>query len=344
MLLQILTKYAIVCSIKERRKIMDSKKILKKKVGPPISIKILTVIMALLCVLFLAVTITGFTDDEEVTEGFTQASETDEMAYLDVVAVSDWLLKTDVDQWHEALTMDGDCYIVVLDKDTFTKMEYQNETYEYIWEVIYSEGEDAAIPEDYEFKSYRLEGQVTKINSEIRNDLSDVFDIDKTELDDTYGTVLLDTTRSSADSLAIGGLVLTILFAILTAVMVSTYLKTSKAFKACYARLEELNLVDEAVAQLSYEDNTVYGKKLTVSRSFIYSKASGIVAPIADIRGLYTTVTKLYGIISTQSALTVTTEYVKPTIIFLASGKDKKGSISSIIARVRESNPDIDAR
>lgn len=307
---------------------MDAQKTIKKYILP----KTMTTVALVLAVAAVVLAVLGVgamkSADTEALEFFPSESKIGTMGYIEVVGISDWLYQYDEDTYYTAMDAEGYLYIVVLSDSQFKNMAPQLE----YWN---DEDPNAVIP-----APVRLEGMVTKVSSDTRSAISEVWQLTTAEYDQYFGTLFLDTTTSTAEAAAAGWFVFALLCGIVAIAFFVVTAQASANAKKCLRRLEELNLTERAARQLANEEyTTVIGKnRAMMSQDFIFGKGTGVVVPYSDIVWCYQ-LDRKRNMIPVNSLLMVGTMTMNPVGAIDLNRPDKVGVIAEAMDIVAQRNP-----
>lgn len=256
---------------------MDAQKTIKKYILP----KTMTIISALLVVIGLVLAVLGIVAmsnaDTEALEFYPDESATNSMAYIDVVAVSDWAYQYDEAVYYTAMDADGYLYTVRLNDSVFKQMAEQNE----YWNT---DDENAVAP-----APFRLEGVVKDASNDTRDSMAEAWDMTAEEYYQYFGHKYIDATTNSRTEALGPWLFGAIMFCLFGIVFLFLSGKANRNAKKCLARLEELGMLERAAQQVEMTDsNTIIGKNRgMLSRDFLFGKGTGMVVAYSDILWAY---------------------------------------------------------
>ena len=310
---------------------MDSKKIIKKYIMPGGFVRI----GAVLCAIVLAVTLVmGLmalnVETPDPVEFYPSDTPIGTMAYIDVVGVSNWLYNYDGAIYYSVEDAEGYLYTVRL-KDSQLKAMSAQEEY---WNRT---SETDPMPD-----AYRLVGYVQKTSDDVRENLSQSWDIPVEEYDQYFGENFLNATTSVGAENSAGWFVGALFSGLFGLVFVILQSRAASQSKKCLRVLEENCLLEKAAQQLeNSETHIVIGKNRGImTQDFIFGKGTGAVLAYKDILWAYKQDQKRNFVLVNSYLIAATTWMGAQGIVDL-NGPDKTGCIGEALAVIGERNPDV---
>lgn len=310
---------------------MDSKKILGKYLKPSGVITIIGWVLVIASVAMLVMGILSSGNANEAAgapEKFNSLySEKGEYVYVDVVAISNWLIKDDGKVFYVAQDKAGNYYTVQVGNSEYKKMDEQ---YDYFMD------EDASMP-----RAYTLKGVAKEAGKQLRKDISECVGIASYKYEDIFGVLYLDATATPGDdafALWLVGFILCFMFGL---IFILISLPASVNFKKCVRNLEARGLLDAAAAELESGEYEKVGKDCgRLSRKFFFGKNSGMVLPYTDIQWIYRQNVKRY-FITLNVNLIVSTLELNQKILLSYNGKNRDEELNKVFMAVAQNNPNV---
>lgn len=260
--------------------------------------------------------------------------DTGTYAYVDVIAVSDWLYKVDEATYYAVLDEEMYGYTVRLTSAQFKELapqfEYWNDT------------DENAVPP----APVRLYGMVQSVNNETAEAIASIFELaGADEYYETFGDLMLNTTTSPAEE----GSALWILLALFSFIMLLCvglpYYSIANHAKKSLARLEELGVTGIAADEFaSPETQSLNKDSVRLGREFIFSKRLGVAVKYTDIEWVYRKVTRYYFIAVAETLVGYAAGH-KGAISFMGKGaRTKKGETSpleTVATMIANANPNV---
>lgn len=310
---------------------MDPKKIIKKYIMPGAFIRFGMVLFSLVLAATLVMGLTTLTADAgEPVEFYPSETPAGTMAYIDVVGVSNWLYQYDDAVYYTVEDAYGYLYTVQLKESQVLSMADQEEYWNRTTET-------APMPE-----ACRLVGLVQNTGSDVRESLSQSWDITEAEYEEYFGTTFLNATTSAnaqKSSLWFVGALFSGLVALLCLIF---QLVASRMARKCLRVLEERCLLEKAARQLQNKDaQLVIGRNRGIlTQDFIFGKGTGAVLACSDIVWAYKQDAKR-NFINVNSYLMAATAWMGAQGIVDLNGPDKYGVIGDALAVIGSRNPDV---
>ena len=308
---------------------MDAKKTLKKYILPKAWNRGLGWVLAAATVVFLLLGVMALNEDTgEAQIFYPNDSETGTMAYIDVVGVSDWLYKYDDATYYSVEDAEGFLYTVRLKDKQFAEMKDQQE----YWNRA---SESEPMP-----ATYRLEGYVQKISSDVRSTLAECWDISTAEYDLYFGEKYLNATTSVGAENSAGWFVGALFCGIFALCIVLIAGRSQNLAKKCLRQLEERGLLEKAAQQLEFTENhIVIGKNRAIlTQDFLFGRGTGAAIPYADILWAYHKEERR-NFVAVNSYLMVGTRYMNPQGAIDLNKPDRKGYLGDALAVIAQRNP-----
>lgn len=259
---------------------MESEQTLKKYIGPSKAAKIgAWVLLAATIACIVGGLVISFVQQQQrkgrAQQWYVNDSPKGSIAYLDIVGVSDWLVKYGDDTvYYSAEDAEGYLYTVRLTKAQHRAMKEQQK----YWE---REDENAPIP-----APYRVYGKVSGITSTIRSDLCEAWDMTKDEYDEYFGKTFLNCTNTASDNGAFL-YIFAFLFGIFALCLFINNGSINRAAKRSLKRLEELGLTDRAAQQLEQPVASCKKDQGRITAEFLFGKGTGVAMALKDVRWAY---------------------------------------------------------
>lgn len=310
---------------------MDSKKILEKYLKPAAALKIIgwVLLVASVAMLVMGIVSAGNANSDAGSpeEFHPLYSDKGEYVYLDVVSISNWLIKDDGKTYYVVMDREGYSYTVQVSDSEYKKMDDQ---YDYFMD------DDAVMP-----KAYRLKGVAKETGKELSRDIADCVGIASYEYEDYFGTMYLDATSTPGDDAFALWLVGFIVCFVLGLIFLLICLPASGNFKKCMALLEERGLVDMAAAELESGEYEQVGKDCArLTRQFFFGKNSGMVLPYGDIQWLYRQNVKR-NFVTVNVNLIVSTNKLNQKVMMSYNGRNRDEELNKVFMTVAERNPNV---
>lgn len=311
---------------------MNPKKTIKNYIGPSGLLRAICWILALASIVMLG---TGAflsikrINPKDAARFNSLYEDSGDFVYLDAIAVDEWLCKYTVDgktsTYYTILAADEYYYIAVLSDVQIAKMTAQQEFwYEYDYEQ--------PIPADTQI--YRLYGVARPITSEVKKDISEIYEMTSTEFDDYFGYMYINaTTPPSRDlgyALLLGALI-SFAFWLIISPIVRT---TRKVTKTSIKRLESLDKLDLAASEISRGVKVIGNDQCRLSNNFVFTNHGGGAIPYEDILWIYRTTIPFNG-----TALVASTHSKRGYILVKVHGLDRDGLIDSTQELIAERVP-----
>lgn len=313
---------------------MDSKKILGKYVKPS---PILNIIAIILVAATIGMVIMGFVSsanakaeagEPELFHPFD--SPVDSYTYIDVVSISNWLYKIDGAVYYVVTDAEGYNYTARVPDSAFNKMDAQYDYY-------MSEDPNAKAP-----APYRLAGTALLANKDLKDTISECVGIKASEYEDYFGELYLNAALTPGDDAMSGWLVGALMCGLFALLFFAISIPATMMFNNCVKTLEEANLLDRAAAELESGEFEKIGNDCgRLSRSFLYCKNTGFVAPYSDIQWVYRRNVKQYFLITVNVNLIVSTLKLDQRIALNFSGKNRDEEFNKIFMTIAQNNPDV---
>lgn len=315
---------------------MDSKTKLKKHLGVSSTALVITIILAVICLASMIGSITAFDSYEAPKPVKFDPTSTPEgvYAYIDVVAVSDWIYKTESDSV-------ADKYYIALDSDNLytvnmSDMEFEAMSAQY--EFGLSDDVDAPIPEPY-----RLYGMSETMDSELVDVMTRQFELsDADEYRELLGGYYLNTELEPVSDEGGWLLMLAFITGLAALLFMIIYLSKKKMLKKTLSRLEETNELDKVAEQLNADDNITYPRQgITLSRDYIFSKRGKSVLRYSDIFWIYTRIQRINLVKVGQSLIVNTVKHGTKAIAAIFPSSKNEGVLEEIVDEIEKRNPQI---
>ena len=310
---------------------MDEKKIIKKYICPGAWMTVAGILLAVVMAASMVMGVmTRNADYGEAVEFYPGQTPTETMAYIDVVGISDWLLRSDDKTYYSVEDAEGYLYTVRLSDSQFDELE----KYRAYWE---RESDDVPVPE-----AYRLEGYVQETSSEVRADLAGSWSITELEYHRYFGDRHLDATTSVGEERSVVWTVAAVFSGVFAAACLVLVFRAGANARKCLARLEERNLLEKAARELELpEGNTVIARnKATLTQSFLFGRGTGVVVAYDDILWAYQ-MDRRRGLRVANSYLMVGTAFMEPKGAIDMNRSDRFGYLGDAIAIIVQRNPRI---
>jgi hypothetical protein len=319
---------------KKGEKSMESKKTIEKYVKPS---PILNIIAIVLVVAALFMVVAGIVSAGNAKDAAGEPelfhpfdSPVDSYAYIDVVSISNWLYKIDGAVYYVVTDAEGYNYTARVPDSAFNKMDAQYDYY-------MSEDPNAKAP-----APYRLAGTALIANKDLKDTISECVGIKASEYEDYFGELYLNAALTPGDDALSGWLVGALMCGIFGVIFFVCTIPASITFNNCVKALEEANLLDRAAAELESGEFEKIGNDCgRLSRSFLYCKNTGFVAPYSDIQWVYRRNVKQYFLITVNVNLIVSTLKMDQRIALNFSGKNRDEEFNKIFMTIAQNNPDV---
>ena len=309
---------------------MDYESTIKKYIGPSTGLKVVLSIFLALTILLAAMgTISMLGGESEEPQWFNPLySEGNEYAYLDVVGVTDWLYNYDGSIYYAVEDSEGYTYIAKISDGQFAEMDQQLA----YW---YRDSGNMPVPDEY-----RLLGTACSIGDKLKTNLTSVLGLTGQEFDDYLGYMYLDTTTTPSEGSASMFFVLAAFAFLIGLIVAIPYFSSKNFMKRSLAALERSGQLLNASNELGAITNEQVGKKLLLTRSFIFCKHGGFVARYSDVKWLFKRVQR-YNFVPVAAYLVVGTDFLNNVSILRTKVKDKEDIGQQVTDRILSANPDV---
>lgn len=310
---------------------MESAQTIKKYIGPKkISVIGAWVLLVATIACIVGGVAIGWIQQQQnkgrAEQWYVNDSKKGSIAYLDIVGVSDWLVKYGDDTvYYSAEDAEGYLYTVRLTKAQYRAMKEQQK----YWE---REDDNAPIP-----APYRVYGKVSGITSTIRSDLCEAWDITKEQYDDAFGKTFLNCANTENDY-GVGFYVFAFLFGIFALCLFLANGSTNRAVKKSLKRLEELGLVDRAAQQLEQPVVSCKKDQGRITSEFLFGKGTGVAMSLKDVHWAYRK-TMRTNFVPTNDMLMVG-DGRKAPITAVNLGRHDEEDINKLLIEINVRNPE----
>lgn len=317
---------------------MNAKKTLKKYIGPSAGKKLLAWLLSLATIACFALGIKQTTVTDDLTEAVafdSFSAKNGDFVYVDVLGVSDWMLKTEYDSvttiYYTLLDESGNYHIAVIDDSDILTMSAQEEFWnDFMFEDIV----------DPDAEPVRMYGVVEKIPDDCIGDLADYYEMSTSEFSEYMGFILIDTARMPSDNSEAPYIVAGCILLVLSIFVIASNARSKSGMKKSIKRLEQLGELDAAAAELNGTVNTIGNDKVRISDNYVFSKRQGAAVRIDDILWAYRSIATRRGAVANTSLMAHTCTGKTLVLAFL-NGNDRKDLTGQIMEALAEVNPAV---
>lgn len=305
---------------------MDGEKRLWKYSAPSKAGIVIGLLFLLAAVVCAAMLVMNAVKPLDTPVTFTSTDdEPDSYCTLNVVGLSDAVLKRDSERWYLAEGTDGYFYLVKLSSSAVGKMTAQRA----YWD---EEGKKPA--------PVAVNGLARKITSEMFTVLVEDEGITVARARDILGEYYLDGTaspRSEGMSLWGMGLFFTAMFGgILTALTAGR----RKSFRANLEALGGAYAVEQAAVELDAPTTERIGRdRLRLGTQHLFGKGNGLLLAYTDVLWVYQQVVRTYFVVTGRN-LMIGDARGKVTMAY-SVGRKGEDELNALAARIAEHNPSV---
>jgi len=307
---------------------MDLKKAFEKYISPVMWLPVVAwILLGLTVVALLAgIVLPSLDSTANARQFYPNSSRRGTEAYIDVIALSDWLYNINNGEqvYYIVEDVDNYLYVVQLSRDQVAAMSAQSN---------YWEDEEGSAP-----APYRLYGLVQKPSDEVVKAIARTTMMSTDDYYLYFGNTYLNATSSSFENTGNIAFVVALFAAIIFLVLFSIIGGPMKTKKSCMTLLAELGELDNAAHEFSDPNNMVVGKdRARLSGRFLFGKGTGAVVRYEDIDWCYKRTVSNNGAVT--SSLIVNSKTLKKRTLFAFPGHDNEGLIQYVIETIAERNP-----
>lgn len=259
---------------------------------PGKAMRVWQIIFAVLLSAMLIGAVYEFTKPEAEPVRMSTALSGDTYCYLDVVMVSNWLLKVTGEQeytLYEAMDPDENWYLLGLDDDAYAQLSAQYAAYN----AYNPDSQTNQLP-----APIRLTGMTYKLDTDDAQQIASIYDnVTSDTVINFYGQYYFSEGVSNSSEGAVLYLVGAFVFGLLFLTMILQSSRQRKNYQKSDTRLYELGKTVDAEAEFSSTESVRFPKaKLILSKQFVFCGSSGWVLPYEEIDLAYQRTQRSYGI------------------------------------------------
>ena len=305
---------------------MDGEKRLWEYSGPSkagVVIGVLFLVAALVCAVMMG--LTAARPQEEPKAFSSLDDKPDSYCTLNIVGVSEPVMKRDSERWYLAEAENGYFYLVKLKSSQFNKMTDQ-QTY---WN---EEGKKPA--------PVAVNGLAKTITAEMFRVLVEGENMTAAQARDILGSYYLDATASpKSENMAglLGGL---FLFGLFGVILTAQGVSRRKVMRANLEALGGAYAVEQAAAELDAPDTEKIGRdRLRLGRSHMFGRKNGLVLAYEDAVWVYQQTVRTYFVVTGRN-LMVADVRGKITLVYSA-GRRGEEELRSVMQEIARHNPAV---
>ena len=263
---------------------MDSKQTVKNYIGGfPAKKKLLTLVLALVCVACAALAIIEAAKPAPEPVLWEKDTKSGTQCYLDVVGVSDWVVEETRENTSSHVKTRTRFYLVLDEEENYYLARIpDSELYRLSDQSKYYET-GVKKPEPY-----RLVGSLRKLDSDVRKNAMEALELSEAEFDEYLGDKVLLVGAVYNNPISIIAGIIAILLVVPTLIMLFSGIARSKLEKRALRNLEEQNLLDYAAQELG--DGAAQQElddRLRLGGRFLFGRGVGLAAPWNEVLWCY---------------------------------------------------------
>lgn len=254
---------------------VEAERYIKKQYKTKVKTRIIQV--AFFCVFAACVFMAFFYHPDETSNAIpfnrNEMGIKEECCYIDIIAISDWLLKSDKETYYMAVDSAGEYTVVVLNDDSYNKLTTQKD---------YFNGVTNIVPEPC-----RVYGTGHIISNELNQEFLEIMGLSAEEFLLLCGTSYFDdTTPYEEQSNIFGGI--SFFLAMLVIIVLWAIIHRRVAINKSIKELKNNNSIIVAANEV-YSVNGLWKKKqdnVVITKTYLFS-SMGYIIPISEILWCY---------------------------------------------------------